>query len=416
MDYAKILEIIKNKSYDRMSKVDPHSVEHEADNTINGKYTDRKYSLLNYAHWTRSFFTGTVALLYKHYGDQAFLDYLKELDGVYQKRLKYGIDVRNIHHDAGFTYILYSNALYEVAKDKRAYNLSLKAADELLKTYRPEVGIIQGFGGPTGDTITIADDMMNIGLFMWAYEKTKHPFYKRIFTNHINTILDIMVRDDFSIRHSYLFDETGKPIGEHNYCGYGVGSMWARGNAWVIYGLTNAITCLYHDLGMDYKTYIARDAKLKLGQRKCVTEDRALARRYAIALNGILNCFISHLPENGIPMWDMKELSKEIGDVHDTSAAVIFASAIYKLNEYYDISSFQGVAKHAVAIADKIMESVTNEYFAPADAENFIEGGQCGPRECGCVWGDYFYTEAIMRKLYGKDAPEFWSKPVMGVE
>ncbi len=416
MDYNKILEVIKTKCYDRISKVDPYSVEHEADNTINGKYTDRKYSLLNYAHWTRSFFTGTLALLYKHYGEEAFLDYLKELDGVYQKRFKYGVDVRNIHHDAGFTYILYSIALYEVAKDRKAYNLSLKATDELIKTYRPEVGIIQGFGGPVGNTITIADDMMNISMFMWAYEKTKHPFYKRLFTNHINKILKIMVRDDYSVRHSYLFDEKGEPVCEHNYCGYGPGSMWARGNAWVIYGLTNAITCLYHDKGLTNAEIAARDSKLKPGQQNSIRRDRELTRTYAITLNGIINCFLSHLPENGIPNWDMKELSKEIGNVHDTSAAVIFASAMYKLNEYYDISSFQGVAKHALEYADKIMESVTNEYFAKPDAENFIDGGQCGPRECGCVWGDYFYVEAIMRKLYGKDAPEFWSKPVIGID
>lgn len=414
MDYNKILEDIKRKSLARMEKLDPHSVMHENAAAVDGMYTDRPIDFLNMANWTRSFFPGALALLYNHFGDKEFLDYLKELDGVYRKRVKYGVDVCAMHHDAGFTFILYSIALYEVSKDKKAYNMSLKVCDEFAKTYRPEAGLIQGFGGPTGGTVTIADDMMNIGLFMWAYEKTKHPFFRTLFTNHVDTVLKIMVRDDYSVRHSYYFDDKGNPVCEHNYCGYAPGSQWARGNAWVIYGLVNAITCLYHDRGLDWLEMQKRDAKLKKGQQDCVRFDREKANKYILALNGILNCYLSKLPENGVPVWDLKELSKENGNLFDTSAAVIVASAIYKLNEYYDIENFQGISKHALEWADKMLDGVTRDYLSAPEAESFIDGGQTGNRMTGCTWGDYFYVEAIMRKLHGKDCPEFWSKPVLG--
>ena len=414
MDYNKILEDIKRKSLDRMAKLDPHSVMHEHAAAVNGMYTDRPLDFLNFANWTRSFFPGALALLYNHFGDKEFLDYLKELDGIYRKRVKVGIDHCAMHHDAGFTFVLYSIALYEVSGDKKAYNMSLKVCDEFAKTYRPETGLIQGFGGPTGDTITIADDMMNISLFMWAYEKTKHPFFRTLFTNHIDTVLKIMVRDDYSVRHSYRFDANGTPLCEENYCGYAPGSQWARGNAWVIYGLVNAITCLYHDKGLEWQEREKRDARLKKGQQDCVRFDRVKTNKYILALNGILNNFLSKLPENGVPVWDLKELSKESGELYDTSAAVIVASALYKLNEYYDVSKLQGISKHALEWADKILDGVTRDYLSPAEHEAFIDGGQTGDKMTGVTWGDYFYVEAIMRKLHGKDCPEFWSKPVLG--
>ena len=61
-----------------------------------------------------------------------------------------------------------------------------------------------------------------------------------------------------------------------------------------------------------------------------------------------------------------------------------------------------------------MLDGVTRDYLSAPDAESFIDGGQTGTRMTGCSWGDYFYVEAIMRKLHGKDCPEFWSKPVLG--
>lgn len=49
------------------------------------------------------------------------------------------------------------------------------------------------------------------------------------------------IREDGSVCHAYRFDEiTGEPVEEFNDCGYSVGSHWARGTAWAVYGFALA--------------------------------------------------------------------------------------------------------------------------------------------------------------------------------
>ncbi len=408
MDYKKILDQIKAKTELRMSLQDPKSYMHEHCNEQDGKYTDRMIEF-NGWDWTRSFLSGVIALLYKEYGDEKFKKYLQDLYEQYNKRLKKSKKAHSMHHDSGFIYILYSIAHYEVTGDKKAYNMSLAVCDEFAKTFRMEAGLFQGFGGSVGDTITIVDDMMNIGLMMWAYKQTGHVYYRNLFTKHIDTMLQVMLRDDYSLRHAFLVDANGNRVGEHNYCGYGPGSQWARGNAWVVYGLVNAIATLHHTEGMTYIDIRNAQKKLDKEDRIVYDDDYEKTRKYLIALNGILNAYLPKLNPDGVPSWDLKELTKENDATVDTSAAMILASALYKLASVYDVTKFQGIAKHSLEYADKILDGVTSGYLAPEGTEHFIGGGQSGPRSIGCVWGDYFYAEAIMRKLYGKDAPEFWS-------
>ncbi len=408
MNYEKILEQIKEKTLRRMALQDPADYMHEHWEAKDGLYNDRPVEF-NGWDWTRSFFSGVIALMYKKYGDKEFKKYLEDLYPQYDKRVKKSIKVHNMHHDSGFIYILYSTAHYVVTGDKKAYNMSMTVADEFAKTFRMESGLFQGFGGPIGDTITIVDDMMNIGLMMWAYGQTGHPYYRRLFTKHVDTMLDTMCRDDYSLRHSFRFDEKGNKLTEENYCGYAPGSQWARGNAWVVYGLVNAIATLYHTKDMEYTDVLKKKKRLDDSERMVYDEDIQKVNTYIKALNGILNNYLTKLPENGVPNWDLKELTVENGALVDTSAAMILASALYKLCEVYDVSKLQGAASHAREFADKILDGVTRDYLSKADAECFIDGGQCGPNNNGCVWGDYFYAEAIMRRLYGKDAPEFWS-------
>lgn len=407
MDYNKILEQIKEKTLRRMALQDPKDYMHENWETVDGKYTDRMTEF-NGWDWTRSFLSGVIALLYKEYGDEKFKTYLEDLYEQYNSRVKISKKANNMHHDSGFIYVLYSIAHYAVTGNKKAYDMSMDVCDEFAKTFRIETGLFQGFGGPVGDTITIVDDMMNISLMMWAYEQTGHTFYRTLFTTHIDTMLDTMLRDDYSLRHSFRFDEKGNKITEENYCGYAPGSQWARGNAWVVYGLVNAISVLHHTDGMEYVDILKYKKKLDDAERMVYENDMTKVNKYVRALNGILNCYFSKLYENGIPCWDLKEFTQENGPLVDTSAAMILTSALYKLCEVYDVSKLQGVASHAKEFADKILDSVTREYLAKPEDECFIVGGQAGPKNVGCVWGDYFYAEAIMRRLHGSDCPEFW--------
>ena len=46
--------------------------------------------------------------------------------------------------------------------------------------------------------------------------------------------------------------------------------------------------------------------------------------------------------------------------------------------------------------------------MAEDNTENVINGGQSGNNESGTIWGDYFFTELLMKKLHGDNLPSFW--------
>ena len=377
-----MIDVIKNKTDMRMARLDPGSSEYENGFAINGKYTAKKLDIIeNQSGWTRSFLTGTIAYLYFVTKEQKYLDYLEKSLPVYQKFVKEAIAINNMPHDAGFLFSLYSGAFYEISGDERAYDLNYRVADEFAKRFRYKAGIIQGFGfAREKQPQTIIDDMMNLSLLSWAYRQTKHPYYEEIVKSHINTVIKVMFREDYTICHSYVFNEyTGEPEGERNFCGYGPGSAWARGQAWAVYGLVSAIKCIEHE------------------------------EKWIVALNGLLNRYIASLPEDGIPLWDLKQIGAKPDETFvDTSAAAILAAAIYKLRDFFETDTLQGEAKNAIKYADLIYETLTNKYLSDEESESVIEAGQVGNMNVGCVWGDYFFTELVMRRKYGKDTPDFF--------
>ena len=64
------------------------------------------------------------------------------------------------------------------------------------------------------------------------YERTN-----RLAERHIRTAMAHVVREDYSTYHTYYFDpETGAPVKGITQQGNRNGSIWARGQAWGIYG------------------------------------------------------------------------------------------------------------------------------------------------------------------------------------
>lgn len=384
MDYEKILSIVKKKVDRRMENNLPESNWYElcvADE--NGNYKPHSLDLYDGCGWTRSFLTGIVAYLYFHYKDEKYLDYLKKQKEVYDTYLY--AKLSDISHDVGFLFSLYSGALYEISGDKDAFKMTLHAADELGKRFIPKPGIINGFGDAEGKCICpIIDDLINISLLMWAWKKTDHPYYKRLFTSHIKTVKKYMIRDNFTVRHSFLFEEkTGEPLGERNFCGFSVGSVWARGQMWALYGLINVM-----------KT----------------TKDYAL---YGHTVNGLINRLISFLDDEIVPIWDF-DCMGEKDVMRDSSAGAVMAAALLKLDSMAEEDpdaqkEMTGAAVNYKETADKMLDKLLKDYLVEdTSCDMLIDKGQSGANCTGVTWGDYFAVEAIMRKLYGKNCPDFW--------
>ena len=73
------------------------------------------------------------------------------------------------HHDIGFLYSLSSKAQWIIEKDENAKQLTLQAADVLMKRWRPKGQYIQAWG-PEGDEHNggriIIDCMLNLPLLV----------------------------------------------------------------------------------------------------------------------------------------------------------------------------------------------------------------------------------------------------------
>lgn len=382
-DIEKALLKIKNKIDVLMERVDPDSPMCEWPHAIDGKYTNKMSSLLDERidQWTHSFLTGMVAYMYFHFKEEKYLDYLMR-----QKKV-YGVYFDNVQgsHDIGFLFSLFAVALYKVSGDEEAKKMAMKAAEELSKRFQIRPELIQSFYGVRHPNVTektsmmIADTMMNLPLLMWAYNEIPYYFYSNVVKYHIETTMKYLVRDDFSIRHAYNFDvNTGKPIAEQNFCGYGIGSAWARGTAWIIYGLA-------------------------LAQKQFDNTDM-----YVNSYVGISEYFYNQLPDDGIPVWDFKLPAYETPIV-DTSAAAIAACGFMQMEENKISPLHRSEIEKYAKMSDKILESLLSDrYFADDNVEFLLDKGQAGKENTGTIWGDYFLVELIMRKLHKDDFVSFW--------
>lgn len=370
------LLIIKKKIDDMMLKIDPEKPFEPRGISKNGKYTDKLVCFYQ-PGWTYSFYLAVIAYMYLHFKDEKYLDYLKKCKTVYTNYLF--DNEAEIGHDTGFLYSLYAVPMYKITGEKIYRILALKAADEIAKRIRIKPGHIQAFydlrlRGITDEiSLMIVDDMMNMCLLMWAYKETGHSFYRDVYKMHIETAVRNLIRDDFSVRHAFHFDvSSGNPVSEMNYCGYSVGSHWARGTSWMIYGLT------------------------KVMQLSGENE------RYRYMLEGVTEKYIDCLDGKNIPVWDFKLPCYAKDRYEDTSAACITASAFMEFDE---IGVNKNLTEVTGILTDRLLEELcTEKYLAGDDKEYVLDYGN----NEGCLWGDYFFTELLMKKIHKKDTMDFW--------
>jgi len=317
--------------------------------------------------WTSGFFPGMEMLSYEYTKDPVFLEQARHHVGIFRHRIDNKIAVD--HHDMGFLYSLSCVSVYKVTGDEYAKETALLAARHLLGRYNPTGRFIQAWesmDNPTANRLII-DCLMNIPLLFWAAEETGEIEFREVAVNHLNTTLKVIIREDNTTHHTYFFDVvTGAPSHGKTDQGYSDESCWARGQAWGIYGTALA----YH---------YTRDEK--------VIE----------AFHRVTGEFIRRLPADYIPYWDM-DFSDGSGEPRDTSAAAIAACGIMEMSKYMDCTEY-------LPYVDKMLTSL-REKFTSARLENSnviltdaMYGRPRGDEPEGNIYGDYFYMEALMRKL-----------------
>lgn len=324
--------------------------------------TDGKYRIKKNDDWTNGFWTGMLWMAYMHTGDEAFRELAMKNVESFKKRLDdhFVLD----HHDIGFLYSPSVVAALKITGDDRLICQILRAADVLAARFQEKGGFIQAWGklGEEREYRQIIDSLLNLPLLYTAAELTGEARYREIAERHYENVVRCIVREDGSTYHTYYFDpETGAPARGATHQGFSDNSCWARGQAWAIYGMP------LH----------ARVSGRAFTPWEKETYDRVVAY------------FESHLPESGMPYWDLVFTDAD-GQPWDSSALAIAACGMLETGR-------EDRAREMLAVCRDLASSEGS-----AESEGLLLHGVYAYSEGKGVdepnlWGDFFYMEALMR-------------------
>lgn len=319
--------------------------------------------------WTSGFFPGTLWYIYDYTNN----DSIKELAEIYTDRIereKYTTD----NHDVGFMlYCSFGNGLRLTQNDQ--YPEVLVTGSESLSTRFDEtVGLIRSwdFNKDKWQYPVIIDNMMNLELLMWTFKHTGDSTFYNIAVSHADKTLKHHYRDDYSCYHVVSYDTiSGKPHTKVTWQGANDSSLWARGQAWGLYGFT----MMYRETGKE---------------------------RYLEHAQNIADMLIKHpnLPEDKIPYWDFSAPNIP-NEPRDASTASVMASALIELSQYSGDAS----ASKYLNVAEQQLRSLASpKYMAePGTNGNFILKHSVGSKphdaevNVPLTYADYYFLEALLR-------------------
>ncbi len=321
--------------------------------------------------WTTGFWPGMLWLAYELTGDETYRCRGEQHIHNFARRIEREIDLDT--HDLGFLYTLSCVAPYRLTGDTQAQKTALRAAELLMARYLERIGIFQAWGtldDPRLRGNTIIDSLMNMPLLYWASAETGEARFAQAAHRHATLLRDHMIRPDDTTFHTFYWDvETGMPLRGSTAQGYADDSCWARGQAWAIYGFT-----------LNYR-YTADETLLDAAQR-CA------------------DYFLAHLPEDHVAYWDLV-FGAGSDEERDSSAAAIAVCGLQELARH--LPDGERRRRYRAAAGDILASLIAN--YTPCDRPGFntllLHGVYDKPKgigvDEGCLWGDYFYLEALIR-------------------
>jgi unsaturated chondroitin disaccharide hydrolase len=329
------------------------------------------YPEIENIEWTSGFWSGLLWLSYELSGDPVYGEAARAQIAGYEHRVDERIATDT--HDLGFLYSLSCVAAFKLIGDETARAAALTAADQLLARYLPQAGIIQAWGDlkdPAQAGRMIIDCNLNLPLLYWASSMTGDPEYAAAANEHIKQARTYLVRADDSTFHTYFMDPlNGSPRFGATHQGHSDSSCWSRGQAWGICGFP--LVYRHHP-----------DPELI-----------SVAARLA-------NYFLNRLPADFVCCWDL--VFTDGTAPRDSSAAAIAVCGLLELARQLPLTDPDRATYEAAASA--ITRSLIKNYAAKAGdpGDGLLLHGvyhmpnKVGVDEC-CIWGDYFYLEALTR-------------------
>ena len=317
--------------------------------------------------WCSGFWPGILWYDYEASGDSAVL---READR-FTRSLKSVADADVYDHDLGFLiFCSYGNG-YRLTRNDEYRQVIINAADSLATLFNPKAGTILSWPrnvGMFGGHNTIMDNMINLEMLFWAARNGGNPRLHDIAVKHAETTMKHHFRDDHSSYHVAVYDTvSGSFLRGCTHQGYADDSMWARGQAWAIYGYT----VVYRE---------TRDPKfLDFAQK-------------------VTDIYLDRLPKDKVPYWDFDDPA--IPDAsRDASAACIVASALLELSGYADKEKGAGYMEAARSMlasvsSDKYMSKDRNTAFLMHSTGHHPAGSEI---DYSIIYADYYYIEALNR-------------------
>ncbi|MFI3292999.1 MAG: glycoside hydrolase family 88 protein [Rikenellaceae bacterium] len=325
---------------------------------------ETKWSTVPTHDWTSGFYPGVLWLTYEFTGNET----VRAKAEIFTLMLREVAFSPARDHDIGFqVYPSFGNG-YRLTGNSSFKYAMLSAADTLATLFNPTVGAIHSWPfKPEYEHNTIVDNMMNLELLFWAAKNGGEERLKDIAVSHAEVTQKYIVRPDNAVYHLGEFSKDGKFIRGVAHQGYADESMWARGQAWGIYGFAIA----YRESGRE--DFLATSMRLA-------------------------DHFIERLPKDGVPYWDFDVPS--IPDApKDASAAAAAASGMLEL---YLLINDKSVGEKYYEAAVKLLESIsTDEYMATGTDAILTHSTGHHPKgweiDVPIIYGDYYYLDALLK-------------------
>lgn len=329
-------------------------------------HVDGSLNMVDVNNWTSGFFASSLWYLYEYSQNE----FWKENAEKYTRLLESGKNRTNTH-DMGFIYYCSFGNAYRLTGDAYYNDIVLTASESLIKRYDPVVGCIRSWDWGKWNYPVIIDNMMNLEMLSWASKESEDSKYMDIVKSHADKTLENHFREDYSSCHVVDYNkETGEKIAQYTFQGAFDKSVWARGQAWGLYGFT-----------MVYRE----------------TKDE----RYLEQAENIADFIIPNLPNDFVPYWDF--LAPNIpNEPRDASAAAVMASALLELATYVPEKK-----DRYNEIATKLLLELSSErYLTNGDNNNnFVLNHSTGHLPANSEidkplnYADYYFIEALLKYL-----------------
>ena len=322
----------------------------------------------NASGWTAGYFPGTLLQLYNLTGAADLLAVGRALTyGLAAERFDAGTD------NAGYSMLPSFGRLWRDMGDATARAYLVSAAHSLSARFSPAVGCVRSWNGPNFQVIV--DELMNLELLWWAAADTGNATFAAIAHSHARR----MLADAFQPAnpgcawHLLTYNQSSGALLNRSSPpqGLGINTVWARGQAWSLNGLTIAY--------------------------RYTREPVYLAQAQAAA-----DCFVRLLTGccggagyHWAPTWDFFATDAPHNRV-DTSAMAIAAEGLAELS-WYTAGARGGAYR---AFAQRLMDAAQQHYlFSPGENDAVLRNGTTTYPDTGVsiVYGDYYLLQAKVK-------------------